>query len=247
MPDDGRVHVSPRYLAGQVDDPHDEYLRPLVEKYGWKQLDDGADTLYYVSPCLRVRLTWTPELYREPSLQIGAHADPHPLRTPLWHIAADCHLPTEFLTALTTVVANALTETPDALLRTNEDWMAPLPRPRGWRGAARSATSPDSLAHYTREPAAVLAPRPGLVAGWTFTAALPDGRDEWQAQFSTSTPRFLVEAFHRAVTAPEPVIRYGSSLSPWTRPYLATWPVFPAALPPPPPVPHAPATPRPHR
>ncbi|MFI5804388.1 DUF317 domain-containing protein [Streptomyces sp. NPDC051561] len=224
--------MSPRYLAGhQVDDHVGAFCAPLDE-HGWTVRSDDHVSFVYSSPCLRIQVGWILEIPDEAPIQIVASA--YPLGPPLWRIAMDSDVPTEFVTTLIEALPRTLAEDPAALFASETNWDADLPLPLGWRPLANApgshVASPDNLASYDADPPRSGKPMP-YTPGWTFGAGEPTGREGWTAHFSATVPRLLVEVFHQVVTDPTPLIRDHRDISPWVRPYLATRPAWSHSLP----------------
>ncbi|WP_433549129.1 DUF317 domain-containing protein [Streptomyces sp. CA-294286] len=219
--------MSPRYLAGhQADDYVGAFFAPL-DGHGWSVRSDDHVSFVYSSPCLRIQVGWVLEIPDEDPVQIVASA--YPLGPPLWRIAMDSTVPTEFVTAVVEALPRILAEDPDALFTSDADWDVSLPLPLGWRPLANApgthVASPDNMASYDAEPSPPGGPGP-YTPGWAFGAGDPTGREGWTASFSATVPRCLVEIFHRVVTDPTPLVRDQRGISPWVRPYLATSPTW---------------------
>lgn len=176
--------------------------------------------MFLTSRCNRFQAAFLPEYFPQPIFKLNGSRTP--LETPLWQITCDSGTPQEFITAVTTALADELARNPESplywqgksspyALRQRPGWTATVHASTD--GTTHRVTSADQLANYTVHQRRS---RPGPVApecdpGWNFSSVVPGG-DSWQATFSRHTPDFLVRAFHRAVTSDSSLDRHPESL-----------------------------------
>jgi hypothetical protein len=212
---DGDVHVSPRYLAGTtgIAEPALSPLRDL----GWDVRDDNLGNLYVSSPHRSIRLGYLPEGPNDGLWRISAYTDPY--GPPTWGMILSGGTPTEFARAVTTALAAACAQDPEALAAP----AAPGPDPfqaaapmldRGWTlhraGKTVAVRSPDGLARLDftlgrLDPDADLTIREARWDLWAGTSAY---RPYWYATASTHTPVALLWALTDCVSDPGPLLRW---------------------------------------
>ncbi|WP_446038081.1 DUF317 domain-containing protein [Streptomyces sp. SID1121] len=181
--------VRPRTLAGGGDVRHvSEFLRAC----GWRDKSRKGGPLFMESPDRTIRVAFDP--YGPPGgWMIHGSAKGHQDE---WWARFGLYTPVEIVAGLT----DALTQPPSA--HAPNVW-APLWEQNWDRPSSTehvTATSPEgsSWMQYHQVP--------GGDANWW--AGANDGQGNgWTAQFSSSTPMRLVEAFSAALASPEPVMR----------------------------------------
>ncbi|MEW2620875.1 DUF317 domain-containing protein [Streptomyces sp. NPDC048106] len=181
--------IQPRALAGGGDIRHvSEFLRAS----GWRDKSQPGGPLFMESPDRTVRLSYSPHTQPGGWTIRGAARGPQAE----WEVLLGRHTPVEIIAGLTDQLAQ-----PRSAHAPNV-W-APLEEQQ-WRtrteGMHYVATSPDGLAwmHFRQNT-------DGRAPWW---AGAQDGQGiGWSAQFTSSTPMHLVEAFSAALASPEPVMR----------------------------------------
>ncbi|MEV0577113.1 DUF317 domain-containing protein [Streptomyces sp. NPDC050392] len=181
--------VHPRALAGGGDIRHvSEYLRAT----GWKDKSKTSGPLAMESPDRMVRIAYDP--YTQPGgWTIHGKASGHQDE---WWAVLGQQTPVEVVAGLT----DALNQPRSA--HAPNAW-APLHEQR-WRDKPNArhptATSPDGSAwmQYHQTP-------DGTAMWWS--GAKDEHGNGWVAQFTSTTPLHLVQAFSTALASPEPVMR----------------------------------------
>ncbi|MBC2878089.1 MULTISPECIES: DUF317 domain-containing protein [Streptomyces] len=237
---DGDVYVSPRYLAGSTF-TGDPALRPLLA-LGWRTRHDEDGNVYLSSPDSKVRLGYLPEGEDDGLWRISAYDDV--FAQPHWGVCFSDTVPTEFVTAFTTALAQAYTDGPDTYLSSSAgrrpsafDAVAPLIT-RGWtlqppREGVIKVDSADGMAGLEYaitqvDPARELTT---TEARWYLWGGV--GAARWYATASTHTPVPLVTAITTAVGDPAPLPRWKAAMPRALREAAQLTPV----MPPPPPAP----------
>ncbi|MEY9848498.1 hypothetical protein ABH940_005601 [Streptacidiphilus sp. BW17] len=225
-PDDERVRVSPRYLAGPRVDPAVAFDQ-LTSTFGW--ISHSTDeSLFYTSPCHRVRAGFLGEAMAPWQIT----ASEYPLAPPDWIAAFDGTTPPEIVNAFLTTVADNLETVPDRTFQMNLHYVdtaiAPL-RQAGWsvRIGDHDTTvdAPSGLAgiivHRHPQPWQAEEFDP-YDETWRIWAGPPEER--WSAEFSRDTPLPLISAAARALIATGPVERHREDLHPACLPHLTVRP-----------------------
>ncbi|MFJ6017291.1 DUF317 domain-containing protein [Streptomyces sp. NPDC092952] len=236
---DGDVYVSPRYLAGTtgIGDPA---LAPLLD-LGWDlRYDDG--NVYVSAPDHRVRLGYLPEGDDDGLWRINAYSDP--FAPPVWGVCFNDRVPTEFVTAATTVLAIAYEQGPDVYLARpvpgndeHDPFRVVLPLlKQGWeadrpRGGVFAVQSPDGHAcmEFTTgdlDPETELTTRE---ARWQLWAGKSVDRPVWYATASTGTPVALLTAVTECVADPAPLPRWRDATSTYIKGMAQLTPILPPA------------------
>ncbi|KUM99914.1 hypothetical protein AQI95_35960 [Streptomyces yokosukanensis] len=181
--------VEPRALAGGGDIRHiSEFLRAS----GWRDTSEKGGPLLLQSPDRTVRIAYNPHVqpggWTVHGLAAGDQAE--------WWATLGRQTPVEILAGLT----DALTQPRSA--HAPNVW-APLEEHQ-WRaqseGRHYTATSPDGSAwlHFRQDGS-------GNAVWWS--GAKDQQGSAWTAQFTSTTPMHLVQAFSAALASPEPVMR----------------------------------------
>ncbi|MFH8591536.1 DUF317 domain-containing protein [Streptomyces rimosus] len=204
--------VQPRALAGGGDVRHiSEFLRAC----GWRDKSKTDGPLFMQSPDHAVRIAYDP--YVQPGgWSIHGAANGH---QPEWWAHLGRQTPVEIVAGLT----DALTQPRSA--HAPNVW-APLHQQR-WRTPPQAeqvtATSPDGSAwmQYHQSP-------DGAAMWWS--GAKDEQGNGWNAQFASSTPMHLVQAFSAALASPEPVMRPLGRVPPSTQIKTTSVSVLPSQL-----------------
>ncbi|MFK0136623.1 DUF317 domain-containing protein [Streptomyces murinus] len=181
--------IQPRALAGGGDIRHiSEFLRAT----GWRDKSKSGGPLVMESPDRTVRLSYDPHTQPGGWTVRGAARGPHDE----WEAVLGRHTPVEIIAGLT----DQLTQPRSA--HAPNVW-APLEEQQ-WQARTEDrhyiATSPDGLAwiHFRQNS-------DGRALWW---AGARDGQGiGWSAQFTSTTPMHLVQAFSAALASPEPAMR----------------------------------------
>ncbi|WP_411140952.1 DUF317 domain-containing protein [Streptomyces sp. x-80] len=237
MPDpdsiDGDVYLADSTFTG------DPALEPLLA-LGWDLRHDELANVFVTAPDHKIRLGYLPEGDDDGLWRINAYADA--FAQPNWGVCFNDRCPTEFVTAFTTVLAQAYTDGPDAYLARpdTEDLdqsefaaVAPLIN-RGWKLAPHhlrwgvELKAPDGMAglKYTAgriEPEAELTT---LEARWHLWGGPPKG-PRWYATASSHTPVRLVTAITTSVCDPAPLPRWEDTMAISLRNHAHLTPVTP--------------------
>ncbi|MGV9790875.1 DUF317 domain-containing protein [Streptomyces sp. NPDC003435] len=244
---DGDVFVSPRYLAGStaIGDPA---LHPLL-RLGFELRHDDLGNAYVAAPDRRVRLGYLPEGEDDGLWRISAYMDP--FAQPVWGVCFNDRVPTEFVTAFTTVLASAYEHGPDAYLarpvsgdKEHEPFQAVVPLiNQGWlldrpRWGVISIESPDSIAalDYTTGPLDPTAELTTRDARWQMWAGSSLDRPHWYITASTDTPVALLKAVTEAVSDPAPLPRWREDTHSYVKGKAQLTPVLPPGPPTPTPL-----------
>lgn len=201
--------VSPRHLAGSRGDG-DGAIRPLLDA-GWSHRYDDLGNSYVDSPCMRVRVAFTPE-----GEDIGlwhVTAAPLPMHPFKWKMVADAQVPVEAVAAFTTALAASVTADGDEFL------IAPLGAMPGWYPLSEAGwreqidhavaefVSPEGMARLVcnRSPSTYAGEMSSGPHAWDLE--IGDGRYRDHATFTSDTPTHLIAAFTTALADPAPVPR----------------------------------------
>ncbi|MFE3197790.1 DUF317 domain-containing protein [Embleya sp. NPDC059237] len=203
------LFVSPRHLAGSRADG-DGAIRPLLNA-GWSHRYDELGNVYVDSPCMRVRVAFTPE-----GDDIGlwhVTAATLPMHLPKWKMVADAQVPIEAVAGFTTALAASVTAEGDeflvAPLGATPGWY-PLSE-AGWRerfiGTRATFVSPEGAAQLicNRSPSSYAGEMSSGPHAWDLV--IGDGRYRDHATFTSDTPAHLIAAFSTALADPAPVPR----------------------------------------
>ncbi|WP_406436033.1 DUF317 domain-containing protein [Streptomyces sp. NBC_00631] len=223
MPDteeiDGDAYVSPRYLAASTS-AGDPALEPLLA-LGFDLRHDDLGNAYVTAPDHRVRLGYLPEGDDDGLWRINAYKDS--FGPPEWGVCFNDRVPTEFVRAFTTALAEAYGRGPDAYLARpaagvdeHDPFLAVVPvLKQGWeidrpRWGVFAVQSPDGLAglEFTTgdlDPETELTTRD---ARWQLWAGKSIDRPAWYATASTDTPVALLTAVTECVADPAPLPRW---------------------------------------
>ncbi|MDX3854903.1 DUF317 domain-containing protein [Streptomyces sp. AK02-01A] len=251
MPDpdpiDGDVYVSPRYLASSTYNG-DLALAPLLH-LGWDLRHDDLANVYLSSPDHGVRLGYLPEGEDDGLWRISAYKDS--FGPPTWGVCFNDGVPTEFVTAFTTVLAAAYEQGPDAYLARpvsgtdeHDPFLAIVPLAKqGWeidrpRRGVFAIQAPDGLAgmEFTTgdlDPEAELTTRS---ARWHLWAGKSIDRPVWYATASTDTPVALLTAVTQCVSDPAPLPRWREQTSTYSAGMAQLTPILPPQPPAPTPL-----------
>ncbi|MFE4664527.1 DUF317 domain-containing protein [Streptomyces sp. NPDC056716] len=190
--------IEPRYLAGGGDLRHiTEFLRAC----GWKNRSKTRGPIVLDSPTKSVRIMFDP-LSQPGGWTIRGKSAGH---QPPWEAKFGIRTPVEIIAGLT----DALTQPPSA--HAPNVW-APLDT-QGWNtrsGQHVTATSPDRNAFVQFHQSS-----PGQ-AHWWIGARNEHGR-AWDAELSSTTPLYLVQALTTALADPQPVMRPRGMFAPSDR------------------------------
>lgn len=237
---DGDVYVFPRHLASTTG-TGDQALAPLLD-LGWDLRHDEADNLYVSAPDRRVRLGYLPEGEDDGLWRINAYEDQ--FGPPAWGVCFNDRVPTEFVTAFTTVLATAYEQGPDAYLarpvaddREHDPFLAVIPLlKQGWeidrpRWGVFAIQSPDGLAglEFTTgalDPEAELTTRD---ARWQLWAGKSLDQPVWYATASTDTPVALLTAVTEAIADPAPLPRWREATFSYIKGMAQLTPILPPA------------------
>ncbi|MEU4486646.1 DUF317 domain-containing protein [Streptomyces purpurascens] len=216
---DGDVYVSPRHLASSTS-TGDPALAPLLD-LGWDLRYDDLGNVYVSAPDGGVRLGYLPEGEDDGLWRINAYRDS--FGPPVWGVCFNDRVPTEFVTAFTTVLATAYEQGPDAYLARpvsgtdeHDPFLAVVPLlKQGWeidrpRWGVFAVQAPDGLAGMEvttgdLDPEAELTTRD---ARWQLWAGNSVDRPVWYATASTDTPVALLTAVTECVADPAPLLRW---------------------------------------
>ncbi|MFD2683722.1 DUF317 domain-containing protein [Streptomyces phyllanthi] len=237
---DGDILVSPRYLACStaIGDPA---LQPMLD-LGWELRHDDLGNAYVSSPDQRIRVGYMPEGEDNALWRITAYQDV--FASPRWACTFSDMAPTEFVTAVTTVLAKVHTDGPEHYLR-NYPWqtyksVAPLVSANWSRQAALqqvSFTAPDNLAGLVYDRRALGHERELTTndTRWYLWGG-PKGYYRWYGTFSTHTPAHIVTAATTAVVDPTPVARWNAEVYGPLRAHAEITPIAPRPAPTPTPL-----------
>ncbi|MEV6535172.1 DUF317 domain-containing protein [Streptomyces sp. NPDC051639] len=235
---DGDVYVSPRHLASTTG-TGDPALAPLLD-LGWDLRYDEDSNVYVSAPDRRVRLGYLPEGEDDGLWRINAYKDT--FRPPAWGVCFNDRVPTEFVTAFTTVLAAAYEQGPDAYLARpvsgmdeHDPFLAVVPLlKQGWeidrpRWGVFAVQAPDGLAgmEFTTgdlDPETELTTRE---ARWQLWAGKSIDRPVWYATASTDTPVALLTAVTECVADPAPLPRWRQVTSSYIKGMAKLTPILP--------------------
>ncbi|GGR03578.1 DUF317 domain-containing protein [Kitasatospora griseola] len=213
------VAVNPLYLAGpgQVE----RAVAALTSEAGWRSATFRSGQLWE-SDCRTVRVAHLPERTRD-AWQITALAGP--LGMPTWKANFSYKTPAEVLGEVTRLVAETVTG--DARLADSE-YVSPFELDRhGWTSRTASVwttfSAPDPkvvLQHNSAEFGRYEELEGQAPPSWTLTAGIDDWFCAWSADFTSSTPSYLVTAAALTAVDPAPVLRTRRSLPEMHLPYL---------------------------
>lgn len=244
---DGDVYVFPRHLASATV-TGDPALAPLLN-LGWDLRYDEDSNLYVSAPDRRVRLGYLPEGEDDGLWRINAYKDS--FGPPAWGVCFNDRVPTEFVTAFTTVLATAYERGPDAYLAQptsgideHDPFLAIVPLlKQGWeidrpRWGVFAVQAPDGLAgmEFTTgdlDPEAELTTRD---ARWQLWAGQSIDRPVWYATASTDTPVALLSAVTECVADPAPLPRWREETLSYIKGMAQLAPVLPPGPPAPTPL-----------
>ncbi|MFE9601541.1 DUF317 domain-containing protein [Streptomyces hokutonensis] len=219
MPDteeiDGDVYVSPRYLAGSTW-TGDPALKPLLA-LGFDHRDDDLGNVYVTAPDHRIRLGYLPEGDDDGLWRINAYRDR--FGPPAWGVSFNDMAPTEFVTAFTTVLAQAYSAGPDTYLAEPDlkdpelgafgavvpliknSWQFQQPR---WGVIALQPPDGMATCQYTTNRLDPEKELTTLGARWHLWGGPKSGYARWYATATTHTPIALVKAITQSVCDPAP-------------------------------------------
>ncbi|WP_445527444.1 DUF317 domain-containing protein [Streptomyces cyslabdanicus] len=244
---DGDVYVSPRHLASTTG-TGDPALAPLLD-LGWDLRHDEDSNAYVSAPDRRVRLGYLPEGEDDGLWRINAYKDS--FGPPAWGVCFNDRVPTEFVTAFTTVLAAAYEHGPDAYLARpisgideHDPFLAVAPLlKQGWeidrpRWGVFAVQAPDRLAgmEFTTgdlDPEAELTTRE---ARWQLWAGKSIDRPVWYATASTDTPVALLTAVTECIADPAPLPRWRDVTSSYIKGMAQLTPILPPGPPAPTPL-----------
>ncbi|MFC9502710.1 DUF317 domain-containing protein [Streptomyces sp. NPDC057002] len=244
---DGDVYVSPRHLASSTY-TGDPALTPLLD-LGWDLQYDELANVYVSAPDRRVRLGYLPEGEDDGLWRINAYKDP--FGPPTWGVCFNDRVPTEFVTAFTTVLAAVYGQGPDAYLARpvsgvdeHDPFLAIVPLlKQGWeinrpRWGVFAVQAPDGLAsmEFTTgdlDPEAELTTRD---ARWQLWAGTSIDRPAWYATASTDTPVALLTAVTECVADPAPLPRWREETLSYLKGMAQLTPIIPPGPPAPTPL-----------
>ncbi|MFF8022209.1 DUF317 domain-containing protein [Streptomyces sp. NPDC007896] len=246
MPDteeiDGDVYVSPRYLAGSTW-TGDPALKPLLA-LGFDHRDDDLGNVYVTAPDHRIRLGYLPEGDDDGLWRINAYRDR--FGPPAWGVSFNDMAPTEFVTAFTTVLAQAYIAGPDTYLAEPDlkdpelgafgavvpliknSWQFQQPR---WGVIALQPPDGMATCQYTTNRLDPEQELTTLEARWHLWGGPKSGYARWYATATTHTPIALVKAITQSVCDPAPLPRWKDSMLPRLREAAQLTPVTPPPLP----------------
>ncbi|MGW4345290.1 DUF317 domain-containing protein [Streptomyces sp. NPDC004690] len=244
---DGDVYVAPRYLA-RATCTGDPALDPLLQ-LGWDLSRDGLGNVYVTAPDHKVRLGYLPEGPDGGLWRINGYTDP--FGPPAWGACFSDTCPIEFVTAFTSVLAQAYEQGPSSCLakpapgsKDLESFSAVAPLiNRGWlidhpRWHAPCLRSPDKLAELDYATGA-LDPEAELTtkdARWKLWAG-PKHDPYWYATASTYTPVALLKAVTECISDPAPLPRWRAETYSYVGEQAQLTPVRPPSPPTPTPTP----------
>ena len=244
---DGDVYVSPRHLASTTG-TGDPALAPLLD-LGWDLQYDDLGNVYVSAPDRRVRLGYLPEREDDGLWRINAYEDS--FGPPAWGVCFNDRVPTEFVTAFTTILATAYEQGPDAYLARpvsgideHDPFLAIVPLlKQGWeidrpRWGVFSVQAPDGLAgmEFTTgalDPEAELTTRD---ARWQLWAGKSIDRPVWYATASTNTPVALLTGVTECVANPAPLPRWREETFSYIKGKAQLTPILPPGPPAPTPL-----------
>ncbi|MFF7543382.1 DUF317 domain-containing protein [Streptomyces canus] len=251
MPDtetlDGDVYVSPRHLASATY-TGDPALAPLLD-LGWDLQYDDLGNVYVTAPDRRIRLGYLPEGEDDGLWRINAYKDS--FGPPAWGVCFNDRVPTEFVTAFTTVLATAYEQGPDTYLARpvsgtdeHDPFLAVVPLlKQGWeidrpRWGVFAVQAPDGLAGMELttgdlDPEAELTTRD---ARWQLWAGKSIDRPVWYATASTDTPVALLTAVTECVADPAPLPRWRDATFSYIKGMAQLTPILPSRPPSPTPL-----------
>lgn len=251
MPDteeiDGDVYVSPRHLASATY-TGDPALAPLLD-LGWDLQHDDLGNVYLSAPDRRVRLGYLPEGEDDGLWRINAYKDS--FGPPAWGVCFNDRVPTEFVQALTTVLATAYEQGPDTYLARpvsgtdeHDPFLAVVPLlKQGWeidrpRWGVFAVQAPDGHVgmEFTTgdlDPEAELTTRD---ARWQLWAGKSIDRAVWYATASTDTPVALLTAVTQSIADPAPLPRWREETFSYIKGMAQLTPILPPGPPAPTPL-----------
>jgi hypothetical protein len=218
---DGDVYVHPRHLAGSLG-TGDPALAPLLG-LGWNLEHDDLGNVYVDAPDRRVRVGFLPEGQDDGLWRINGYADP--FGPPTWGMCANDAVPTEFVTAVTTVLATEYEKDPEGLfehvvLRKGESFR-PIQQllDQDWRFEATHLVLRDVYAVVAPDHLAGLDFLPGDLdpdvelttrgARWEFWGGDESpGTARWYTTATTRTPLPLLNALATSISDPAPLPRW---------------------------------------
>ncbi|MER5793244.1 DUF317 domain-containing protein [Streptomyces sp. NPDC001980] len=244
---DGDVYVWPRHLASTTG-TGDSALAPLID-LGWDLRYDEDSNVYVSAPDRRVRLGYLPEGEDDGLWRINAYKDS--FGPPAWGVCFNDRVPTEFVTAFTTVLATAYEQGPDAYLARpvsgndeHDPFLAVVPllkecweidRPR-WGVFAIQAPDGHAGLEFTTgdlDPEAELTTRD---ARWQLWAGDSIDRPAWYATASTDTPVALLTAVTQSIADPDPLPRWRDDTFSYIKGMAQLTPILPPGPPAPTPL-----------
>ncbi|MEV6396018.1 DUF317 domain-containing protein [Streptomyces sp. NPDC051907] len=235
---DGDVYVWPRHLASTTG-TGDPALAPLLE-LGWDLRYDEDSNVYVSAPDRRVRLGYLPEGEDDGLWRINAYKDS--FGPPAWGVCFNDRVPTEFVTAFTTVLATAYEQGPDAYLARpvsgideHDPFLPVVPLlKQGWeidrpRWGVFAVQAPDGHAgmEFTTgdlDPEAELTTRE---ARWQLWAGKSVDRPVWYATASTDTPVALLTAVTECAADPAPLPRWREDTFSYIKDMAQLTPILP--------------------
>ncbi|MFI5796250.1 DUF317 domain-containing protein [Streptomyces sp. NPDC051677] len=251
MPDteeiDGDVYVSPRYLAASTY-TGDPALEPLLA-HGFDLRHDDLGNAYVTAPDHRVRLGYLPEGDDDGLWRINAYQDS--FGPPEWGVCFNDRVPTEFVRAFTTALAEAYERGPDAYLARpvaggdeHDPFLAVVPLlKQGWeidrpRWGVFAVQSPEGLAglEFTTGDLDSEAELTTRDARWQMWAGNSIDRPAWYATASTDTPVALLTAVTECVADPAPLPRWREDTFSYVKGMAQLTPIFPPGPPAPTPL-----------
>ncbi|MFR9723973.1 DUF317 domain-containing protein [Streptomyces sp. MS19] len=220
-PPDGDV-VVPRCLAGPRVSG-DEAIAPLTA-LGWPLRHDELGNVHVEAPDLRFRLGFVPEGEDDALWRITAYIDPY--GTPAWAASFSEGMPTEIVTAFTSMLAQSI-RAPESVAVGAGRFTALQPLlDRGWTHQAPAdgmvhLAAPDKQAQLTfaKGPLQFADELLGRRPRWHLWGGPKTGPGQWYAEATTGTPTPLLTALTTSLSDPEPLLRWRAELLPGLRQY----------------------------
>ncbi|MFI9273985.1 DUF317 domain-containing protein [Kitasatospora sp. NPDC052896] len=213
-PPDPQMLVRPVYLAGHGDP--ELITGPLEAAPGWGKAVTNAGT-HYVSPCQTVHIAHVPGSWYG-GWKVLAHREP--LGPPVWAASFTRNTPAEITSAFTTTLVDGLRSNHRDYLNGGSKFQPPSPAgalaDRGWITDNEAQQylyqrAPEGHAAFRMrkfhldEEAELLEQGPPQ---WTLHACVErENGERWHADFTGSTPLYLVREAVVAFSSTNPVVR----------------------------------------